>query len=163
MDAFDALAAALYATPLSQALRASIWLYPLVNTLHVIGIALLGGAITALDLRLLGTWRGVALAPLARVLVPVAATGVALAIGSGVLLFVTRAPDYVAEPLFAIKLVLIVLALANVAALRFTRAWLVREQAAADASSAPALRVAGALSLLLWLGVLVAGRLIGYR
>ena len=47
----ETLGAALEATALSQALRASIWLYPLVNTGHVVGIALLFGAIVPLDLR----------------------------------------------------------------------------------------------------------------
>ena len=52
----EALAAALQATALSQTLRTSIWLYPLVNTGHVVGIALLFGAIVPVDLRLLGRW-----------------------------------------------------------------------------------------------------------
>ena len=64
------------------ALRASRWVYPLVNTAHVVGIALLVGAIAPLDLRLLGLWRGVPLHLLARVLQPVAVAA-ASAIDSG--------------------------------------------------------------------------------
>lgn len=56
----EAIAGALDRTALSQTLRASLWLYPLVNTGHVLGIALLFGGIAPLDLRLLGCWRSVA-------------------------------------------------------------------------------------------------------
>src|SRR3546814_3819020 len=52
----DALAALQNLEPVA-ALRASRWVYPLVNTAHIAGIALLFGAIAPLDLRLLGAWR----------------------------------------------------------------------------------------------------------
>ena len=68
----ETLAAGLQASELSQTLRSSIWLYPLVNTGHVVGIALLFGAIVPLDLRLLGCWASVPLDHLARILIPVA-------------------------------------------------------------------------------------------
>jgi len=54
------------------ALRASRWVYPLVNAGHIAGIALLVGAILPRDLRLLGAWRSVPLDLLSRVLLPVA-------------------------------------------------------------------------------------------
>lgn len=158
----EAFAALLDASAPAHALRVSLWLYPLVNTAHVLGIALLVGAIAALDLRLLGAWRGVAVEPLVRVLVPVAAGGVLLAVASGVLLFITRAPEYVAEPLFGIKLALIGAALLNALALRASPAWRHRREAVRDPLPR-AWRVAAGLSLLLWLAVLTAGRLIGYR
>ena len=71
----ESLAAALQASGLSETLRASVWLYPLVNTGQVVGIALLFGAIVPLDLRLLGAFRSTPLAPLVSTLVPVAIAG----------------------------------------------------------------------------------------
>ena len=88
------LAENVQATGLSQTLRASLWLYPMVNTGHVVGIALLFGAIVPLDLRLLGAWRGVPVEHLARPLVTVAACGMTLALLTGSLLFATRPEDY---------------------------------------------------------------------
>ena len=87
----ETLATALQASGLSALLRSSIWLYPLVNTGHVVGIALLFGAIVPLDLRLLGCFRRTPLEHLAGTLVPVAITGLVLALCTGSLLFVIGA------------------------------------------------------------------------
>ena len=52
----DEWLAALEATAIARELRASVWAYPLVNAGHRLGIALLLGAMVALDLKLLGAW-----------------------------------------------------------------------------------------------------------
>lgn len=158
----DALATALQDSALSQLLRSSVWLYPLVNTGHVVGIALLFGAIVPLDLRLMGFFQRTPLQHLANTLVPVAITGLVLALLTGSLLFATRPLDYVAEPLFAIKLALLGAGVVNALVLRYSPGW----KLAGVAPSAPpqrAWRLHGLLSIVLWLGVITAGRLIGYR
>src|SRR3546814_17633541 len=108
----DALAALQNLEPVA-ALRASRWVYPLVNTAHIAGIALLFGAIAPLDLRLLGAWRGVPLHLLARVLQPVAAAGLALAVTAGLLLFAVSATKYATTPVFLVKLALLAPAVGN--------------------------------------------------
>jgi len=162
MPLMETLGAALEATALSQALRASIWLYPLVNTGHVVGIALLFGAIATLDLRLLGCWKGVSTEPLAQCLVPVAVTGLLLAAATGSLLFAARPLDYVGDGLFGLKMGLLSAAVLNALALRRSPPW--RPGLGARGAGTPvAWRFAGGMSLLLWLGVIAAGRLMGYR
>lgn len=158
----DALAAALQNSALSQLLRSSIWLYPLVNIGHLAGIALLFGAIVPLDLRLMGFFRRTPLEHLGTTLVPVAVTGLVLALLTGSLLFATRPLDYVAEPLFGIKLGLLGAAVVNALVLRFSPGW---RQAGVGLLELPipAWRLQGLLSVILWLGVMAAGRLIGYR
>ncbi len=142
--------------PFAVALRNSVWLYPLVNTAHIAGIALLFGAIVPYDLRLLGLWRGIDRADLARTLVPVAAAGLAVAAGAGALLFAARAGDYLNSPFFLAKMAVLALALA-VAALGLTIA------ARAPTGVVPAvLRVCAGLSIALWLCVITLGRLVGY-
>lgn len=157
----ETLASALQASELSQTLRSSTWLYPLVNTGHVVGIALLFGAITPLDLRLMGLGKSVPLHHLARMLIPVSIIGIVLALATGCLLFVTRPLDYIVVPLFGVKMVLVCAAVINALALGSSRGWGLLGVSASEPR--PAWRMAGVLSILLWLGVITAGRLVGYR
>lgn len=157
--------AAVEAWPVAAGLRRSTWAYPLVNAAHIVGLALLFGAILPLDLRLLGFWRSIPVAGLARVLVPVSVIGLLLAVGTGVLLFSVRATEYAAMALFRIKLLLIVAASGNALLLRATGRWADATNVATDGAAAVTgpLRVAAALSVVLWLAVIVTGRMIGYR
>ena len=89
-------------------LRNSTLIYPIVNAVHIIGVALLFGSIVALDLRLVGWRRDVgATDAFARLLLPVAITGLAVAIPAGLLLFATDARAYAASPLFQAKIAVI--------------------------------------------------------
>ena len=135
------------------ALRESTFAYPLVNTLHILGIALLFGSIVALDLRLIGWRREAGQADrIARLLQPVAVAGLLAAIPAGLLLFATDARAYAAAPLFQAKMVLIALAVANAIWLRAID-WRERRRTVG---------LWAAASILLWMGVIVCGRLIGY-
>lgn len=140
----------------------AVWLrqarlgYALVNTAHVLGIALLVGAIVPLDLRLLGLWPRVDRAALVAVLVPMAACGLALALVSGGLLFAVRAPSYAALPVFALKQGLVGLGVASALALHL------RHGPALRSASPARLRWAASVSLLCWLGALACGRAIAF-
>ena len=148
--------ATIQATELSQAIRYSQMRYAVVNTAHIFGIALLVGAILPMDLRLLGVWRRVPHPELARVLVPVAAAGLAIAMSAGLGLFVVRAKDYGIHPLFQAKIPLVLLG-ATSALVFHARAGLWLERATPGRA-----RLHGALSLGCWLGALVLGRMIAY-
>ncbi len=150
--------AALEALPLAAYLRNSTWSYPLVNAAHIVGIALIFGAIVPLDLRLLGVWPRTDAASLSRVLVPVAMTGIVLAVAAGALLFITNATDYAASGFFQAKLAVVALAVANALWLR-RGGWTFL-----DVTDRPPgrLRLAAFASISLWLGAIVLGRLIGY-
>jgi hypothetical protein len=150
----EAVLDALAASAPAQWLRFSRWGYAAVNTAHVLGIALLVGAILPLDLRLLGFWRSVGLESLARVLVPVAATGLCLAIATGAFLFITRADEYAAINLFVVKVALIAAGALHALSLHLG-------PGLAQASRAH-LRAAGAASLSIWVAALVCGRLLAF-
>ncbi len=98
-------------------LRQFFWIYPLINAGHILGVALLMDAILPMDARLLGAWPGLPVATLEQVLL----TGCALAIISGSLLFIVQPIDYTSKPLFWAKMALVLLALLNALALRWTR------------------------------------------
>jgi len=150
--------AALEALPLAAALRGSVWLYPLVNAAHIVGVALLFGAIVPLDLRFMGVLVGIDASALSRLLVPVSVFGFIVALGAGSLLFITDAPDYFASSLFRVKMLVLLLALANVVIVSRLRARAVL----AEPSSSTLLRLAATASIGLWLTVIVLGRLVGY-
>lgn len=152
----DPLLAALEATAFAQYLRGARWGYAAVNGTHLLGIALLVGAIVPLDLRLLGLWRGTPVAVLARVLVPVAATGLAVAVVAGALLFSIRAREYADLGVLQVKLVLVVVGAASAIALhRGYGLTLAR-------AGRGRLALHGVVSLTCWLGALACGRLIGF-
>ncbi|MEX2520654.1 MAG: DUF2214 domain-containing protein [Paracoccaceae bacterium] len=156
MDQITAFVAALEGTDLVKALKFSRWGYSLANTAHVLGIALLVGAILPMDLRLLGLWRGIDRTALARVLTPVAACGLMLAVAAGIVLFSVRAQHYATVDLLYWKLGLITVggALAIVFHVR-AGLWL---EAASERQAA----FHGGASLVCWLGALVCGRMIAY-
>jgi hypothetical protein len=154
--------AALEATPLATALRGSVWVYPLVNAAHILGVALLVGSIVPLDLRLLGVWRSVPLTPLWGVLTRTAGAGLILAMIFGALLFITRASEYTASNLFISKMAVVALGTANALALRVLPQTQVSEITSTKGKPPARLRFAGGISLVTWLTALTLGRLIGY-
>lgn len=147
--------AAVQTAPAVAALRASRFAYPLVNTAHVLGLALLYGSVVAMDLAVLGAWRGLAARPFVRTLRPLAVAGVAVALPTGAALFAVRASEYAAMPVMVAKLVLLAIALVNAAGF-------VALAERGEKPFGPRARLAAALSLALWTGVVVAGRFIGY-
>jgi hypothetical protein len=134
-------------------LRRSSLAYILVNATHILGIALLLGPILALDARLLGAFRAAPLATLGPFL------GSTAKVGAGLALFSVRPPDYVDNPAFLAKLVLLALAITNAVTLDRSAAW---RSAIAGNAYAARLKLQAAASMVLWLAVLVAGRWIGF-
>ena len=115
---------------------------------------LLIGGIGLIDLRIVGAFRSLPAAALAKALTPLAIAGLALMLASGSVMFAADAKALAASPVFHRKLVLIALALANAAAFR----WLWRDLERPGLAA----RLMAALSLCLWLGVATLGRLIAY-
>lgn len=139
---------------------ATPWAYPAANVAHVLGLAMLLGTIAILDLRVAGLWRKLPLSELSRALTPVAASGLVVLAVSGIILFAADGTALAASSTFRIKLLLVLLALANAAIFRLL--W--QRQAERRGGSAPRIaRVSAAGSLALWLGVATLGRLIAYN
>ncbi len=147
-------AAWLQELPPIKSLRASAWTYPLVNATHILGFALLFGAIAVADLAILRRGRLAAANDLA---VRVALAGFALAAATGVVLFAVRALAYLQNPFMLAKVILIVLAGLNA----FTLRRLARNE---DRSPDGAIvqRACAAASLGFWMAAIVSGRLIGF-
>jgi len=152
----ETLLAGIEGTALAQALRGSRWGYAFTNATHILGIALLVGATIPLQLRFLGLWSSVPRHLIVRVLTPVAATGFAIAVTAGLLLFSVRAQEYAAIGFLQAKLVLI--ALGTLSAVVLHRAHGLRLESVSDAR----LAIHAVVSIACWIGALVCGRLIAF-
>lgn len=143
----------LEAWPLAEAIRRSVWAYPVLESLHIGAFASLVGSLLVLELRVFGAQPGLSLTVLGRLAVRAALAGFALAVLSGSLLFFSAAAEIAANPAFRVKLVLILMAGGN-ALVFHARDSLRRHDGVA--------RFQAGLSLMLWFGVIAAGRLIAY-
>lgn len=134
--------------------------YLSVNATHILGLCLLLGAILPLDLRLVLGRAQAALPVLAPVAIRTAAVGLALALFTGAWLFSVSPADYLENTAFRWKLLLLSLALVNVAVQH--RQW--RSFGLPEAARAlpMGVRVLAGTSALLWIATLVAGRWIGF-
>ena len=138
------------------------WTYPVVNVIHVLGVATLFGAVLILDLRLLGVWRRAPLAAITTVAAPLAIAGFALAAASGVCLLAANALEYEDNPVLLVKFSAIGLGLVNAVVLRCTAAWQAHTTRDLSHSEARRLGLMGGVSLISWLTAVGAGRIIGY-
>lgn len=150
---------ALQESALGHAMRSSPALYPAVEILHIFGFVMLVGSIVALDLRVLGLGRAIPIQPMAQLLLPLSRFGFLLAISMGLLLFSADASHVARNPAFQAKALLIALALVTVV-IAHAGAW---RRVALWGDEAPgSAKVTALASLVLWLGVVCAGRLIAY-
>jgi hypothetical protein len=146
---------------LGQAMRQWLWLYPAVETVHIVGIALLFGSIAVLDLRLLGFSRSISVRRLAGHVLPWTAGSFVLIVPSGLAMFVAHATELIQSPVFVLKLSLIFAAGIN-AALYHAGTGSGRARWDVDAMPPALARISGAASLLLWVSVIACGRLLAY-
>ena len=149
-------------TSVGAGVRESLWLFPAIETVHLLGMAALVGTVSVLDLRLLG-WlmRRERVSELASRLLPWAWVGFAVQLISGTLLFSSEAVKMYSNPAFRLKMLLIFLA--GVHALAFH--WIIKRDVASWEESAvlPAkAKVSGLVSILIWVSIVAAGRFIGF-
>ena len=145
----------------AQAMRQWLWLYPIVEIIHIVGIVLLVGAAAMFDLRVLGISRAIPVTRLARHLLPWSVAGLGVMVVSGFMMFTAHATEFWYNPAFVVKMSLIVFAGLN--ALNFHRGVFATVPAWDMHAVAPrAARAAAAGSLLLWVGVIACGRLLAY-
>jgi hypothetical protein len=156
------LAKQLQATPLSTAIRESDWIFPTIESVHVIAFVLVVGSIAVVDLRLIGVAsRRRSAEELLRELLPLTWSAFAVAFVAGALLFISKPITYTQSFFFLGKMVLILLAGLNMAVFQiFIHKTLIGRAAGAPAPFAA--RISGGLSLALWTLVVAFGRWIGF-
>jgi hypothetical protein len=145
---------------LAEYLRQSLWLYPIINTGHIIGIVLFVGSIVPQDLKLLGCWPSITLKTFLKITRPLSYCGAAITFIFGLLLFITRLEDYLASTIFLTKLFCICLALLNAGILLNASYW---KEAIANNTWGKNVQLHALISLLLWLSIIFLGRFVAYR
>jgi hypothetical protein len=153
----------IYQTPLSVSVRESIWVYPILNVLHCVGILLVAGTIIVVDLRLLG-WglRRSSVSSVVGQVLPWTLSGFAFMFVTGSILAWSEPLRLYRSLFFPWKLLF--LALAGLNALLFHFGVYRNVGAWDSASPTPArARLAGVVSILCWICVIAAGRAVGYE
>ncbi|HSO07869.1 MAG TPA: DUF6644 family protein [Pelomicrobium sp.] len=153
--------AALEALPLARAMRESLWLYPAVEIVHLVGIAVLAGGVILFDLRVLGFSRRMPVDQLARHLLPWSVGALALIVPSGLLMFSAHPSDFLGGGVFVVKMTLLMLAgfnalMFHLGPFRNAAAWSTGVPAPAAA------RAHAAASLTIWIAIIACGRLLAY-
>jgi hypothetical protein len=149
-------------TSVGTHVRESLWLFPAIETLHLFGIVLLVGSTSALDLRLLGlSMRGQPVSKLAARLLPWAWVGFGVQITTGILLFSSEAVKCYTNLAFRVKMLMILLAGVNAIVFHWT-AYRSIEKWDDVATTPIAAKIAGSFSILLWFGIVAAGRWIAF-
>lgn len=161
MAAADALLGAIEEGGIGSAMRDSLWLFPVVETIHIVGFAILVGAVIAFDLRILGVSKRISVRLLARHLLPWSLTALLLIVPTGVMMFTSEASDLVSNRAFVVKMLLLMLAGANAAAFHlgpFRDAELWDQNTPSPAGA----KLHALASILIWVGVITCGRFIAY-
>ncbi len=152
---------AIQASAIGTGIRESEYLFPFIEGTHVLGLSLSVGTVMWFDLRLLGKiMRNIPVSEVFNQLRPWMFAGFVIMLSTGSLLFSSVAADAYANGYFRLK-VLLLLAATNVIVFHST---IDRRRAEWDKAPVPPrpARVAGFLSLILWLAIIIAGRLFAY-
>ena len=148
---------ALHDWPFAVWLRSAPLVYPTLEAIHIIAIAITFGSLWILDLRLLGVrlfgLSSIDANVLAKATLPWTLLGFTLAATVGSLMFLARASDFISNSAFLIKMLLLFTAGTNAAILH--------SRGALDSASI-ATRAQALFSILLWIGIIVCGRWIAY-
>jgi hypothetical protein len=134
-------------------LRVNPYAYPTLETIHIVGLALVFGTLWIADLAILGQLRGLDVRLVARRVLPWTLAGFLIAATSGLAMFIGSVGDLIANPAFVLKMVLVCVAASNAA-------WL-HARGPIDTASRLTRWQAG-VSILLWLAVIACGRWIAY-
>lgn len=147
---------------LADNIRENDLLFPLIESVHVLAICLVVGSILVVDLRLLGlASTGRPVSRITGAILPLTWCAFVVAVASGGLMFISNASKYLSNGYFAAKMVLIGVAGLNMLVFHFVGA---RDLPKWENDRRPPLpaRLAGGLSILLWVAVVACGRWIGF-
>jgi hypothetical protein len=150
----------LQSRPFAVDIAESTWLFPGLETLHVLAITVVVGSVAMMDVRLLGMTKGRPVSEVIAASLPWTWSAFSVALVAGGLLFCSKAVTYYGNLPFKIKLACMGIAGLNMLVFHAVTA---RNMSAWDQGAPPrAARLAGGLSLALWITIVAMGRWIGF-
>jgi hypothetical protein len=146
---------------LGWAMRSELWLYPIVEVVHIIGFVVLVGSVFMFDLRVLGLSKDIPVTALARHLLRWSVAALVLIVPAGLMMFTAHPHDFATNNIFILKLCLIATAglnaaLFHVGVYRSVARW------NTDIAAPAMAKVQAVLSMGLWVTVVLCGRLLAY-
>lgn len=149
------------ALPLARMMRESLWAYPIVETIHIVGFVILVGSVVMFDLRVLGLSRSLPVRALSRHLLPWSLGALLLIVPTGFLMFTAHATDFLGNRTFQLKMGLLMLAGINAVIFRTgpyqtVARWDVGTRAPLTA------QLSVAVSIATWIAIIACGRLLAY-
>jgi len=148
--------------PFSESVRESFWMFPAIETIHVVAIVIVLGSITRLDMRLMGlVWQNRPVTEVSDEMLPWTWTSFVIAAIFGTMLWMSKPITYFGIAFFDVKMILILLAGINMLFFQFVT---FKDVSVWDRDPIPpaSARLQGALSMAFWLCVVVCGRFIGF-
>lgn len=137
------------------------WVWPLCETLHYLGLSLLLGTVGLFDLRVLGLAKGIPPGTLHR-LVPWGVAGYTLNVLTGIVFFSGHPDQYFYNDAFRFKAAFMVVAGINLLAFYGSNLYADMKALPADGKAGFSIRLIGGVSLAMWIGVLICGRLLTF-
>jgi hypothetical protein len=151
----------LEATALSQAMRGSLWMYPIVEIVHILGFVILVGSVAMFDLRILGMSKALPVQRLGRHLLRWSLVSLLLIIPAGLMMFSAHPQDFIGNRIFLLKMLLIMTAAVN-AAMFHMGSYRTVDQWNTLIPAPFTAKLHASLSLLIWIAVISCGRLLAY-
>ena len=152
----------IYTTPLSTSIRESTWVFPIIESIHTLGIVLVVGTVLLFDLRLLGlVMKREPVSRIARQVLPWTWTGFTIMFITGLLLSIAESATNYYNIAFRMKLLLLLLVGLNPLLFHLTIYRSVNTWDVANVTPLRA-RAAAVSSIILWTGIIIAGRMIAY-
>ena len=149
------------ALPFARMMRESLWAYPIVETIHIVGFVILVGSVVMFDLRVLGLSKNLSVRALSRHLLPWSIGALVLIVPTGFLMFSAHAMDFLGNPTFQLKMALLMAAGINAVIFRTGPYQTVAHWDVATRAPVVA-QLSVAVSIALWLAIIACGRLLAY-
>lgn len=147
---------------MGKSVRESNWLFPTIESFHLLGLVLVIGSFMWLDFRLLGFWPKKSVSQVIHEVVPIGCVGFATSVLTGTLLWTSEAAHLYRNPAFRLKMLMLLLVGINAGTFEIVRRRRNMQEWDIEEATPLSAKIIGIVSIALWCGIVFAGRWIAY-